>query len=152
MSVTLPFVVAMVKEPRALADRRPTWVPAFLSRAGTTARTRSPVRNPCVKCLAFGAVRGNPKRSIKHICRQPCPLALICRGTILFASIASGVERPTQAASSQWAFDNPLCILLNFVSPPQPHSTGKRILWIRLISEGGNHPFVRLRLSNLGFR
>src|SRR3954468_14573858 len=70
-------------------------------------------------------VRGKPYLFILHICLQPCPLAVISRGTTRAMLICSGVLLPTQAASIQGSLASALLTRLNFVSPPDPHSTGK---------------------------
>jgi hypothetical protein len=58
---TTPARVATVHRPVARTARRPTEVPAVRDGAGTTARTRSPVRSPPTTLVALGAVRGMPK-------------------------------------------------------------------------------------------
>ena len=124
MSVTVPVLVVMVKAPFAFADIRPICIPEFLRCDGTSARTMSPVRKPCVNCFCLAFVRGKPRLSIKHICRRPWLHALISSGTTPLKWRCSGVLAPMHAASSQCAFVSPRVVRLYFVRPPVPHSIG----------------------------
>src|SRR5258706_447577 len=124
ISVTFPWLVAMVNAPLALADILPTWTPGFLRPDGTLARTISPVRKSCKNFFCLGLVRGKPNLFIKQSCLHPCPLAVIASGTICLIWSSSGVLLPTQQASNQCVLGKPRCVRLNFVKPPLPHSTG----------------------------
>src|SRR5258708_37799364 len=90
----------------------------------TTARTISPVWNPLTFFAALGLEQGKPIALTLHICRLPCPVAVIRKGTTSAAVRNSGVLLPIQAASIQWAFGSALLTRLNCVTPPEPHSMG----------------------------
>src|SRR5712692_5416480 len=89
----------------------------------------APIWKPLTRLACLGPVRGKPKRSIRHICRDPCPVAAMSNGTAPRTSMHSGVLVPTQAASSQCVLGSPRCVRLYLVSPPEPHSTGKPNAW-----------------------
>src|SRR3982750_3660678 len=108
----------MVKEPLALADIRPTCVPARDRCFGTIALTISPVLNPCLGCFSLGFPLGNPNSSDFCIRRHPCPEAVIASGTTPFILKTSGVDFPTHAASNQWVFGSSRVVRLYLVSPP----------------------------------
>jgi hypothetical protein len=114
----------ILKLPLERIATRPLYLPLFLP-VLTTALTRSPVWKPLTVRAPLAEVRGKPKRSIRHICRFPCPVALMSKGTTSLVLICSGVLLPTQEASSQWALGRSLMVRLYFVNPPDPHSTGK---------------------------
>src|SRR5262249_50765887 len=61
-------------------------------------------------------------------------IALIRSGRTFDMSSFSGVSLPTQAASIQCAFGNPLSLRLNFVSPPEPVPIGASLHLSRLKS------------------
>src|SRR5690242_5150554 len=98
-------------------------MPAFLP-LGTTARTISPVWKPLTLLACLGPVRGKPCLSILHFWRDPCPVAVMSKGTIPCTWRLSGVLSPTQAASSQCVLGSPRRLRLYLVRPPLPHSMG----------------------------
>src|SRR5689334_12875639 len=106
MPCTFTLAVVTSNEPLLRTATRPVYPPAYFP-DGTTARTMSPVWNPLTRRAAFGPVRGKPRLSMRHICREPCPLALIARGTIPLAESITGVLLPTHAASIQCALGSP---------------------------------------------
>src|SRR5579859_3121199 len=79
----------------------------------------SPVWNPWTCLAPLGLLRAD-----LHLRREPDPVAVISNGTTSVTLSGSGVESPTQAASHQWVLSNSRTVRLNFVSPPEPHSTG----------------------------
>ena len=81
--------------------------------------------------MLFGPVRGNPYRSIRHICRLPRPTASMDRTFISGFSRTSPPSVPTQAASIQCFFRYPCVVRLYFVRPQVPHSTGKPAVFNR---------------------
>ena len=71
----------MAKPPVAQTMTRPKRVPRCFP-AGTTALTRSPVRNPRTVRNTLGPVRGNPNRFIRHIWLEPCPVDLSIKARV----------------------------------------------------------------------
>lgn len=124
MPCTVPRAVLMLQEPVARMAIRPRYTPAFFDEGGTTARTRSPVRNPPTTLVDLGALSGNPASLVRHIWRLCRPVAPIDKGTTSFQRRCAGVERPTHPASSQWVFGILRCTRFHLVSPPLPVSTG----------------------------
>src|SRR3982074_1664172 len=91
------------------------------------ALTMSPVLNPFTFLSPLADVRGKPYLSGRHICLDPCPVAVMSKGTMFFTISISGVLLPTLAASSQWVFCKSLVVLLHLVKPPDPHSIGNPV-------------------------
>jgi hypothetical protein len=54
-----------------------------------------PVWKPFTRLACLGPVRGKPNLSMQHICRDPCPLAVMRRGTTPWMCMCSGVDAPT---------------------------------------------------------
>src|SRR5215813_3449926 len=102
MPRTTPATVLRLQEPVARTAIRPTEVPAFTLLAGTTLRTRSPVRSPPTTLVALGALSGNPNALVRHSWRLWRPVARITRGCTPATCSRCGGTGPTQAASSQW--------------------------------------------------
>lgn len=96
--------------------------------------------------MLFGPVRGNPYRSIRHICRLPRPTASMDRTFISGFSRTSPPSVPTQAASIQCFFRYPCAVRLYFVRPPVPHSTGKPAVFNRSNRAHRGVPQRRFRL------
>src|SRR5579859_6374856 len=91
----------------------------------TTARTISPVWKPLTPLDPLGLEQGKPISLTLHFWRLPCPLAEISKGIMRAILSECGVLLPTQAASIQCAFGSSLCVRLNLVRPPEPHSMGR---------------------------
>src|SRR5712691_10591691 len=127
MPCTFALAVVTSNEPLLRTATRPVYLPAYFP-VGTTARTMSPVWNPLTRLAAFGPVRGKPHLFMRHICREPCPLAVMSRGVTPLTRSVSGVLLPTQAASVQCALGNPRWTRLYLVNPPLPHSIGSPIV------------------------
>ena len=77
MPSTMPLLVLTAQEPVVRTATLPTWTPAVLSGAGTTALTQSPVMNPAIRFWRGRYGRGKPYRF--HNVRQcwPRPVAVI---------------------------------------------------------------------------
>src|SRR5215475_13481167 len=69
MPRTTPAEVLRLQEPVARTAIRPTEVPALTLLAGTTTRTRSPVRRPPTTLVALGFLSGNPNALVRRIWR-----------------------------------------------------------------------------------
>src|SRR5260221_3731396 len=100
MPCPVPRAVLGLHEPVARMAIRPRYTPAFFDGAGTTARTRSPVRKPPTTLAALGALSGNPHALVRHIWRLWRPIAVITSGLTAHQRRCAGVDEPTQAASS----------------------------------------------------
>src|SRR6266704_2188160 len=120
----VPCLVVRLNEPLVRTATLPTYVPCLVP-FGTTARTKSPVWNPYTRFACLGPVRGKPNRSMRHICREPCPIAWMHKGTTPFTVRGRGVLAPTHAASNQCILGNPRITRLYLVRPPLPHSMGR---------------------------
>src|SRR5262249_12422897 len=127
MPCTVPLRVLLLHGPVACTASRPTYVPALSEGRGTSARTRSPARNPPTALVAFGAVVGKPQALVWHICRQCRPVAVISSGAKPVHTRRSGVLAPTQAASSQWALGRPRRVRVHLVRPSAPTFTGNPV-------------------------
>ena len=123
---TVPVLVVRLNDPVARTATRPINTPVFLPLV-TAARTISPVRNPCTTLDCLARVRGNPYRSIRHICRRCLPVAVMSKGRTLRRRKCSGVLAPTQLASIQCVLGSPRLVRFHFVLPPLPVSRGARL-------------------------
>src|SRR6266496_1076030 len=108
--------VLMANEPLRRTCTRPTWVPAVLSLAGTTARTRSPVLKPhtCFRRILYP--RGD--LSFVQLVRQcsPRPLAVIT--SVLSWPGLTPASSPTHRASRAWLFSTANRSRFHLVRPP----------------------------------
>ena len=81
-------------------------------------------RIPCLKPLddlgLFGACTWEAGSSIRHIWRHPCPIALMSKGRTPLAYKTSGVDAPTQAASTQCVLSRLRVTRLNLVPSTCP--------------------------------
>src|SRR5258708_23113371 len=110
-------------EPLLRPCTRPTWMPAVLNVAGTTARTRSPVFKPRTYFCRILYPRGNP--SFVQLVRQcsPRPLALI-EGVVSLPGLTPA-RSPTHRASRAWLFSTPNRARFHLVRPPDQLPRGR---------------------------
>src|SRR5712691_8427734 len=160
MPCTFALAVVTSNEPLRRTATRPIYLPVYFP-VGTTVRTMSPVWNPLTRLAAFGPVRGKPHLFMRHICREPCPLAVMSKGVIPLAQSESGVLLPTHAASIQCALESPRWIRLYLVSPPLPHSIGspnvlslskrtQRVVFTAAASRSGAFAWARMWARRAG--
>src|ERR1017187_9145160 len=91
----------IMKYPRACTTTRPTCVPLLRPR-GTTARTKSPVKNLCVTDFALGLLLGNPYLSVRVMHREWRRCDLIRQKDMAGSSLTDR-SAPILAASIQSA-------------------------------------------------
>lgn len=120
-------VCPILNEPRARIVTRPICTPPVFRWSGTTARTKSPVLNPCTSLNRLGLVRGRPCLSRAHTCREPRPMALVPKTCMSGSRNTSAPDSPPHAASIQWALGYPCRFRLNFIRAAVPTSTGKPV-------------------------
>src|SRR5260370_2695129 len=90
-----------------------------------TARTISPVWKLLTFLAPLGLEQGKPISLTLYFGLLQGPLAEISKGLMRAILSECGALLPTQAASIQCAFGSPLCVRLNLVRPPEPHSMGR---------------------------